>query len=80
MLSNVKTVSCGSEFTKAILNDGSLYAWGLNEDGQLGDGTKVTRYSPVKVDGNVKEVACAYTFTLYITASGDFKTVGKMFR
>ena len=32
-------------------SDGSVWAWGLNSSGQLGDGTTTTRYSPVSVLG-----------------------------
>ena len=37
----------GSGF--ATKTDGSLWAWGLNDKGQLGDGTTTNRYSPVKI-------------------------------
>lgn len=30
-------------------NDGQLYAWGTNDLGQLGDGTKINRLAPVRV-------------------------------
>ena len=35
----------------ALLSDGTVRAWGSNEFGQLGDGTKTDRYKPVPVTG-----------------------------
>ena len=35
--------------TVVIRTDGSLWAWGLNEDGQLGDGTTANRELPVRI-------------------------------
>ena len=35
----------------AIESDGSAWAWGLNTDGQLGDGTKTNRSTPVRIPG-----------------------------
>ena len=37
-------VSAGTRHTVAIASDGSLWAWGWNEFGQLGDGTNGTEY------------------------------------
>ena len=39
-----------------IKTDGSLWAWGENDRGQLGDGTKENRQSPVHIADNVKEL------------------------
>ena len=33
----------------AVLPDGSLWAWGQNEFGQLGDGSQEDRHSPVEI-------------------------------
>ncbi|MBI4040571.1 MAG: hypothetical protein HY390_01760 [Deltaproteobacteria bacterium] len=38
-LENVKQISCSSEHTCGILNDGSIYCWGKNSSGQVGDTT-----------------------------------------
>ena len=46
---NVKVVSTGGDFTAAIRTDGSLWAWGYNEYGELGDGTRTRRFSPVQI-------------------------------
>jgi alpha-tubulin suppressor-like RCC1 family protein len=49
-LSGVKTIDAGSFHSLALKTDGTVWAWGANsEDGQLGDGTKTDRNSPVQV-------------------------------
>jgi hypothetical protein len=46
----VKAVDGGTNYTVALKNDGTVWTWGLNDSGQLGDGTTVTRNpTPVKV-------------------------------
>ncbi|XP_076959869.1 ultraviolet-B receptor UVR8-like isoform X1 [Bidens hawaiensis] len=42
-------VACGREHTAAVASDGSLFTWGANEFGQLGDGTETSRKHPKKV-------------------------------
>ena len=42
-------VSAGSSHSLALGSDGNVYAWGNNGDGQLGDGTSSSRYTPVRV-------------------------------
>ena len=43
-------VSTNGVHTCAISSKGSVYCWGLNDNGQLGDGSGTTRYTPVAVD------------------------------
>ena len=42
-------VSAGAEHSLAVGSDGNVYAWGLNDHGQLGDGTTSSRNAPVRV-------------------------------
>jgi alpha-tubulin suppressor-like RCC1 family protein len=58
--------------------DGTLWAWGKNDDGQLGDGTKTSRSTPVKIIGvsNVKSVAAGYDHTVVLTTDGKVYTCG----
>ncbi|CAM9000338.1 unnamed protein product [Rhodiola kirilowii] len=42
-------IACGREHTAAVASDGSLFTWGANDFGQLGDGTEKLRKYPKKV-------------------------------
>ena len=42
-------ITSGKDFTVALKSDGSLWAWGANDHGQLGDGTSIDRAYPVRV-------------------------------
>lgn len=46
---NWSYVTAGRNHTAAIKTDGTLWAWGDNHNGALGDGTFVDRYSPVQI-------------------------------
>ena len=59
-----KTISAGSSFAFAIKNDSSLWAWGLNMYGQLGNGNTIQQNFPVKIgsENNWKDIAAATGF------------------
>ncbi|XP_050228936.1 ultraviolet-B receptor UVR8 [Mercurialis annua] len=63
-------ISCGREHTAAVASDGSLFTWGANEFGQLGDGTEDVRKYPQKVKELetefVKSVSCGANCTAAI--------------
>ena len=50
-MTDVKQVSASSSGGLALKNDGTVWAWGGNDAGQLGDNTTTTRTSPVQVQG-----------------------------
>jgi alpha-tubulin suppressor-like RCC1 family protein len=41
----------GGVFALALKADGTVWAWGINANGQLGDGTTTTRTLPIQVQG-----------------------------
>ncbi|MAD24671.1 MAG: hypothetical protein CMO44_10925, partial [Verrucomicrobiales bacterium] len=45
----VKQLSLGNRVTCIIMDDDSLYCWGKNNDGQVGDGTTTDRTTPTAV-------------------------------
>lgn len=42
-------VSAGSEFVIALKNNGTLWAWGYNYNGQLGNGNTTTQHTPIQI-------------------------------
>ena len=48
---NVVTVSGGNSHSVALKTDGSVWTWGSNHEGALGDGTLDNRFAPVRVTG-----------------------------
>jgi len=65
------TISVGYNYTMAIKSDGSLWAWGSNEYGQLGDGTTINKSSPVKIMDNVIKVSAGHAHTMAIKTDGS---------
>ena len=48
---NIQTVAGGMYHTLALTDDNKVYAWGYNEDGELGDGNSGDSITPVQVLG-----------------------------
>jgi len=48
-LSGVTAVASGAEYSLVLKSDGTVWAWGSNGLGQLGDGTNTDRHAPVRV-------------------------------
>ena len=67
----VTSVSLNSSSTMAIISDNSLWTWGYNYDGDLGDGTTTARYSPVKVMDDVASAFFSLTSTMAIKTDGS---------
>jgi alpha-tubulin suppressor-like RCC1 family protein len=66
--------------TVAIKTDGTLWIWGSNSDGKLGDNTVITRSTPVTTftgGTNWKQVSCAGYHTAAIKTDGTLWTWGR---
>ena len=68
---SVKYVALGGSHSAAITKDGSLYIWGWNSYGQLGDGTTTDRYTPIKIMDNVASVSLGNSHSAAITKDGS---------
>jgi len=65
----------------ALKNDGTVWAWGSNEIGQLGDGTTTERRSPVQVKNltGVKEIAGSIASAFALLGDGRVAAWGQTF-
>jgi len=67
---NWKQVAAGYNHTAAIKTDGTLWTWGLNGNGQIGDNTTTDRSTPITTFAggtNWKQVAGRGAFTAAVT-------------
>jgi alpha-tubulin suppressor-like RCC1 family protein len=48
---NIVALAAGAKHSLALRNDGTVWAWGANNAGQLGDASTVARLVPVQVSG-----------------------------
>jgi len=70
---NWKQVACAYQHNIAIKTDGTLWTWGRNNYGQLGNNTTVNRSTPVTTFAggtNWKQVSGGYNFALAIKTDG----------
>jgi len=69
----VKQISSGGSHTVVIGTDGSLWAWGSNQYGDLGDGTTIGKNTPTKIgtDINWKSVSAGNNYTVAIKTDGS---------
>jgi alpha-tubulin suppressor-like RCC1 family protein len=58
-LSDVRAIAAGGEHSLALLDNGTVMAWGDNESGELGDGERADSDIPVAVSGLSGVVAIA---------------------
>jgi alpha-tubulin suppressor-like RCC1 family protein len=75
---NWKQVSCAGQFTAAIKTDGTLWTWGSNGSGQIGNNTTAQRNTPVTTFAggtNWKQVAGGDQYTAAIKTSDDLQGI-----
>ena len=82
-LSGVVGISAGNYHTVYLKEDGTVWATGKNENGQLGDGTTTGKYNPVQVldvSGNpltgVVEISAGRDHSVFLKGDGTVWAVG----
>ncbi|AZB10812.1 T9SS C-terminal target domain-containing protein [Chryseobacterium sp. G0162] len=72
-----ENVSSGAYHSLALRSDGTLWAWGSNNNGQLGDGTSTSKNIPVQIGTSTwLKIAAGYSHNVAIKADGTIWTWG----
>jgi alpha-tubulin suppressor-like RCC1 family protein len=77
-LTNWAQVSAGYRHMAAVKTDGTLWSWGYNQRGELGDGTAIARSSPVQVGAltNWAQVSAGTSITAAVKTARTLWTWG----
>ncbi|NXC08196.1 RPGR regulator, partial [Orthonyx spaldingii] len=75
----IKQLSAGSYTSAAVTEDGQLFVWGDNSEGQIGLANEASVSVPCKVDVGkpVSSVSCGYYHSALITGDGELYTFGE---
>ena len=78
LTSGVTAISAGTNFSVALLTNGTVRAWGYNASGQLGDGTTTTRTTNVLVTNltSVAAIAAGGSHSLALLSNGVVRAWG----
>ena len=78
IFNDVKLAAVGGDFTAVLKNDGSVWTFGRNEYGQLGDGTTTDRLNPVKVrDSGITSIAAGKDHLVVVDTAGRAYAAGR---
>ncbi|MCB9659777.1 MAG: hypothetical protein H6726_19165 [Sandaracinaceae bacterium] len=77
-ITNARTVALGEAHSCAVLNDGAVWCWGRNTNGQLGDGSTIRRTVPVASVGvtDAAQLGAGADFTCVRTTGGAVRCWG----
>ncbi|HVM13310.1 MAG TPA: RHS repeat-associated core domain-containing protein, partial [Egibacteraceae bacterium] len=77
-LTGIVAIASGASHSVALRNDGTVWTWGYNSNGQLGDGSTTDRPYADKVAGlsGVAAVAGAYTSSYALKSAGTVSAWG----
>ena len=67
----ILAVAAGQFHSMALLSNGGVLAWGYNSDGELGDGTAISKRSPVEVQGLAAPAVAIFAGSLHSAALLD---------
>ncbi|HEX6834596.1 MAG TPA: hypothetical protein VF132_13750 [Rudaea sp.] len=70
-------LSGGDQHTCGIMTDGHLSCWGLNDDGQLGDGFNDTAHSPLILSISGTTVSAGVSHSCAVTPDATIRCWGK---
>lgn len=76
VMDNVRSASAGADFTLALKTDGTLWAWGGNDYGQLGTGSTEAALQPVQILDQVAAISAGDYHAAALGTDGTLWTWG----
>ncbi len=74
-------VACGAFHNLALTSSGAVFSWGINDYGQLGNGTTSNSKVPILVEGlqdvSIRDVACGGWHSVAISEAGEVFVWGR---
>lgn len=72
-ISDCLKVCCGKDFIIVLKKDGTVWSWGENKYGQLGNGTFDTNNTPSRIETleDVVDISCTYSSGYAVTSEGE---------
>ncbi len=85
---DILDISAGDEHSMILRTDGTVWTFGSNDQGQIGDMTLAERHAPVQVWGvsgvgllgGISDIACGHYHNVAVGLSGNVYTWGKNHR
>ena len=78
IMDGVDKACAGGGHSLVRRNDGSLWGWGFNGDGQLGIGNLDEQLRPVRIADKVGDFVAGNENSLWITPVGKLKVTGNI--
>lgn len=77
-LTGIVAIGVGSQHSVALKNDGTVWAWGYNNNGNLGNGSRTNSSIPVQVSGlsGVRAIAVGWNHNLALLNNGTVRAWG----
>lgn len=78
-LTNIKAIAAGGQHSLFLKSDGTVWACGRNNEGQLGDGTTADKVSPVQLTSlnGIIAIIAGWSYSLFLKNDGTVWACGR---
>lgn len=83
-MQQIVQISCKGSHVLALQKDGTVFAWGRGDEGQLGNGFRMLSLVPIVIEAlrdscRIKTIACGRSHSVAVSDVGSVFTWGYVF-